>query len=98
MIVSIHAEADAELIAGSVHYARQASQQTADAFLDEFDYAVSLLTDFPGLGTPWRSGRARKFPIRRFPYSIVYYQTKARLRILAVAHQSRAPEYWTGRK
>jgi plasmid stabilization system protein ParE len=86
MIVSIHAEADAELIAGAVHYAREANRQTAEAFLDEFDHAISLLKEFPGLGTPWRGGKARKFPIRRFPYSIVYYQTPSRLRVLAVAH------------
>lgn len=49
MIVSIHAEADAELIAGAVHYAREANRQTAEAFLDEFDYPISLLTEFPGL-------------------------------------------------
>jgi toxin ParE1/3/4 len=86
------------LIAGAVYYAREADKQTAEAFLDEFDYAISLLTEFPGLGTLWRGGKARKFPIRRFPYSIVYYQTQSRLRVLAVAHQSRTPEYWAGRK
>ena len=96
MIVSLHPEADAELIAGAVYYAQHATRKVADEFLKEFDYAVSLLREFPGLGTPWR-GRARRFPIRRFPYSVVYYQTEARLRIVAVAHQRKKPGYWIGR-
>jgi len=96
MIVSIHREADAELLAGAVYYAEHATREAAEAFLDEFDHAVSLLREFPRLGVPWR-GRARKFPLRRFPYSLIYYETGARLRIVAVAHQSRKPGYWSGR-
>ena len=65
MIVSIHPEADAELLAAAVYYAEHAGRKVADDFLAEFDHAVSLLRGFPGLGTPWR-GRARRFPVRRF--------------------------------
>ncbi|WP_295429512.1 type II toxin-antitoxin system RelE/ParE family toxin [uncultured Thiodictyon sp.] len=96
MIVSVHREADAELLAGAVYYAQHGGRTVAEAFLDEFDYAVSLLREFPQLGAPWR-GRARKFPLRRFPYSLIYYATGTRLRIVAVAHQSRKPGYWNGR-
>jgi plasmid stabilization system protein ParE len=96
VIVSIHPEADAELIAGAIHYAQNAGRDVAEQFLDEFDRAVSLLREHPGLGTPWR-GRARRFPLRKFPYSIIYYRTPERLRIVAVAHQRRMPGYWRGR-
>lgn len=96
MIVSIHPEADAELMGGAVYYAQQATRKVAEDFLDEFDYAVSLLREFPGLGAPWR-GRARRFPVRRFPYWIVYYEVGTRLRIVAVAHQQKRPGYWLGR-
>lgn len=96
MIVSVHRDADAELLAAAVFYAEHASRQVAESFLDEFDYAVSLLREYPQLGNPWR-GRTRRFPLRRFPYSLVYYETGTRLRILAVAHQRRKPGYWSGR-
>jgi plasmid stabilization system protein ParE len=96
MIVSVHPEADEELIAGAVCYAQHATRNVVEDFLDQFDYAVSLLREHPRLGTPWR-GKARRFPLRRFPCSIVYYQTPERLRIVAVAHQRRKPNYWRGR-
>jgi len=96
MIVSVHPEADEELIAGAVYYAQHATRKVAEDFLNEFDYAVSLLREFPGLGTPWR-GQARRFPLRRFPYSVVYYETPERLRVVAIAHQRRKPGYWRGR-
>jgi len=36
--------------------------------------------------------------LRRFPYSIIYYTKAEELRVVALAHHSRKPEYWTGRK
>jgi plasmid stabilization system protein ParE len=96
MIVSVHPEAEEELIAGATYYARHATSKVAKDFLDEFDYAVSLLRNFPGLGTP-RQGKARRLPLRRFPYSVVYYETADRLRVVAIAHHRRKPGYWRGR-
>jgi plasmid stabilization system protein ParE len=42
--------------------------------------------------------RARRFLLRRFPYSIVYIQLDAEIRILAVAHTSREPGFWRTRR
>lgn len=39
----------------------------------------------------------RTLLVGRFPYKIVFREFGHRLVILAVAHQSRAPEYWHGR-
>jgi hypothetical protein len=36
--------------------------------------------------------------MRRFPFSIVYSVGGDNLRVLAVAHQSRRPRYWRGRR
>jgi plasmid stabilization system protein ParE len=96
MIVSLHPEADEELIAAAVHYARHASRRVAADFLDQFDRAIALLQEYPRLGTPWR-GEVRRFPLRRFPYSVVYSETAERLRVVAVAHQHRRPGYWRDR-
>jgi len=55
-----------------------------------------LLRQYPEIGSPWR-GALRRLPIRRFPHSIVYYQSGDVLRIVAMAHQERKPGYWRGR-
>jgi len=38
MIVSVHRDADAELLAAAVFYAEHASRQVAESFLDEFEW------------------------------------------------------------
>jgi len=41
--------------------------------------------------------RVRKFPLRRFPYSIVFIELDDEIRVLAIAHGSRQPRYWRPR-
>ena len=96
MIVTIHPEAEAELIDSAAYYAREAGQSLGEAFIAEFSRTVTLLLDHPRLGTEWR-GQLRRFPMRRFPYSVVYQETKNALRIIALAHHSRRPGYWRSR-
>ncbi len=96
MRVSLHPDADAELSAAAVYYARNAGKPVAERFLAEFDRAVELLRERPGLGIPWHAG-TRKLPLRKFPYNVVYYERRGGARILAVAHQRRLPGYWRDR-
>lgn len=96
MIISTHPLADEELVAGAVHYAKEASARIAERFIAEFERSVQLMQEFPDIGAPWREP-IRRLPIRRFPYSIVYYHSGEVLRILAIAHQKRKPGYWRGR-
>lgn len=59
-------------IAGALDFcAEQAGMAVAMRFLDEFERVAQLLVDHPGFGTPTTSGR-RVFPLRVFPYSVVY--------------------------
>jgi hypothetical protein len=37
---------------------------------------------------------ARRVPVPRFPYSIVYLMANDAIRVLAFAHQRRKPNYW----
>jgi len=94
--VSLHPEADTELLEAAVYYAEAAGKPVAEHFLAEFDRAVELLRERPGLGTSSHAG-TRKLPLRKFPFNIVYYERRGRLRILAVAHQRRRPAYWRDR-
>ena len=40
---------------------------------------------------------ARKVPVKRFPYHVVYLSWESAIRILAFAHNSREPGYWLSR-
>ena len=96
MKVSLAAQAELELTESAAYYAKHANVEVAAAFITEFDRSANLLAANPGLGSIWR-GRIRRLPLRRFPYSIVYYLREADVRILAVAHQRRKPGFWKGR-
>jgi len=40
---------------------------------------------------------ARRVPVSRFPYHVVYLEWESVIRILAFAHDSREPGYWHSR-
>lgn len=93
---SVGPEADLELTDEAVLYAREGGAELGFAFITEFERALELLCAYPELGAPWRN--RRRFPLRRFPYSIIYYIKDDELRVVALAHHRRKPEYWAGRK
>jgi toxin ParE1/3/4 len=97
MIPSVSPEADWELSEGAVFYAREANAEVGLAFILEYERALALLCGNPYLGALWRNGR-RRFPLRKVPYSIVYYVRGEELRVIALAHHRRWPSYWSGRK
>lgn len=97
MTPSVSPEADWELTEGTVFYAREANAEVGLAFVLEYERALALLCEHPHLGASWRNGRHR-FPLRKFPYSIVYYIHGEELRVIALAHHRRRPSYWSGRK
>jgi toxin ParE1/3/4 len=96
MTPSVSEEAEFELSDAAGYYAQEGNAALGLAFIDEFEHALSLLCTQPQLGAPWRT--RRRFPLRRFPYSIIYYTAGDSLRVVALAHHRRAPHYWTGRK
>jgi plasmid stabilization system protein ParE len=58
---------------------------------------AKLLVKHPSLGTPTTRGR-RTFPLKVFPYSVVYRKLESSIRILIVRHQHRKPGYAGGRR
>ena len=97
MTPSVSPEADGELSEGAIFYTRQANAEVGLAFILEYERALALLCAHPHLGAPWRNNR-RRFPLRKFPYSVIYYIRDEELRVIALAHHRRKPSYWTGRK
>ncbi len=94
--VQYHPLADRELTATAVFYHSQAVGLGAD-FLGEARHAEQLLIEYPGAGRSLR-GELRRFPLRRFPYDLIYEPRGGALWILAVAHQRRKPGYWAERR
>ena len=77
-------------------YRQVASPLVATRFLDEFERVATLLVENPGFGTPVDELR-RVYPLRTFPYSVIYKQTGETIRVLVVRHQHRIPSYGRSR-
>jgi toxin ParE1/3/4 len=97
MTPSVSPEADRELTDAAPYYADESGKELGLAIILEFERTLALLCREPSLGAPWGKGR-RRFPMRRFPYSIIYYVNGNDLRVIAIGHHRRRPSYWTGRK
>ena len=96
MIASVGPEADLELTESAVFYAREAGTDVGFAFILEYERSLAHLCDHPYLGAPWKSDR-RRFPLQKFPFSIIYYVRGEELRVIAIAHHRRKPAYWIAR-
>jgi len=46
---------------------------------------------------PSHNHETRKAVLQRFPYSLYYVEESDFISIVAIAHQSRDPDYWIGR-
>lgn len=92
MNYSLHPSAEQDIADALDFYAEQAAPLVAERFLDEFERVAKLLVEHPGLGTTIARGR-RVFPLRVFPYSVVYRILATEIRILIVRHQHRRPGY-----
>ncbi|MBK8889569.1 MAG: type II toxin-antitoxin system RelE/ParE family toxin [Dechloromonas sp.] len=68
----------------------------AAGFLDDFEHTLALLKSYPEIGEPGGSN-TRRLIFQRYPYTVVYRSKDKTQEIVAIAHHSRQPEYWTGR-
>jgi len=94
---SLHQGAEQDIADALDFYTEQAGLLVAQRFLDEFERVAKLLVMHPGFGTPTTKGR-RVFPLRVFPYSVVYRSFEAGIRIIVVRHQHRKPGYGGARR
>ena len=96
MNYSFHAGAEQDVTDAQDFYVQNAGVPVATRFLDELQHVIQLLLQHPGLGTPTTKNR-RVFPLKAFPYSVVYRTQGEQLRILIVRHQSRKPGFASNR-
>jgi toxin ParE1/3/4 len=88
-------EAEADYRSAIDFYARD-SKEVARSLAGEFRAVIALLRERPLIGTPYIEGTRRKV-FARFPFSVIYDVHEDRVGVIAVAHHSRDPEYWTDR-
>lgn len=93
--IGIHPKAIAEARAALQWY-RARSPAAADAFLSEIDHAIDQIAEAPDRWPNYVQG-TRRYPLHRFPYSVVYRKQDQTVQIIAVAHGRRKPGYWKTR-
>jgi toxin ParE1/3/4 len=97
MKVSVASLALEELQLAAEFYAERGGNELGLAFVAEFERVANIIASNPMMGSQFRKSR-RFYPFRRFPYSVFYYISENdELRIVAIAHQNRRPNYWAKR-
>ena len=94
--IRLHPAARREIRRAFEWYLQEASARVATRFLDDFEDTLALLKTHPKIGEPGGS-RTRRLIFQHYPYTLVYRSKDNTLEIVAIAHHSRQPEYWTGR-
>lgn len=93
VIISSAAEID---YTESLKWYAERSINAADDFDAEFDRALTRIAADPKQ-FPMCDQRHHFFLLRRFPFRIIYRIDASAIVIIAVAHASRSPEYWSSR-
>jgi toxin ParE1/3/4 len=99
-LVRFEEEAEAEYRAAARWYERRRAGLGAE-FLDGVDATLSRIAQLPDAGAPVNGIpadlRVRRAPVPRFPYHAMYLESDGVIRVLAIAHDRRKPDYWRGR-
>ena len=93
--VKYHRLAASELVESALYYESR-REFLGGSFLNFVDEALAGIQTNPAWGNPGKF-HTRSWKVRRFPYRIVYLEQSARIWIVAVAHLSRKPGYWSAR-
>ena len=72
------------------------SAEAANAFEAEFDRAIRAIAADPER-FPNCDERHRFCLLQRFPFRIIYRTILDKVIVIAVAHSSRSPDYWSNR-
>ena len=97
MRVAFNPDALAEAEEAARWYRANGGTDTARAFAQELRRIVSLASSQPGIGSAGLRDTFRLY-FKRFPYTLVFRIEGDTLRVIALAHQSRRPGYWVGRR
>lgn len=96
----IEPEAERELEEAALRYEAE-RPGLGHRFIEGVAATLDRIRRFPMAGAPVphlaEDVPARRAPVKRFPYHVVYLTTTEAVRVLAFAHVRRRPGYWLGR-
>ena len=95
MNYSFHPHAEKELEEVENYY-DNIREELGDRLRAEIEKAISRILDFPNAWQQLSPGIRRR-PLKTFLYGIVYRVKPEEIRILAVMHLHREPNYWAYR-
>ena len=78
-------------------YFESQAEGLGERFLVEIDKVVRDIADMPTLWPITKYGIRKRIIVSPFPYSIHYKIVRGEIVIIAIAHQSREPDYWKDR-
>lgn len=96
MRLVVHPMAQRELDAALRWSTKHFGAPAAARLRARFQQAGEVLIREPEIGTP-TARSARKLPLGRVPYTIIYRVVGDTITVIALAHQRRRPRYWQGR-
>jgi len=101
VIFRIHEQARAEAIEAAERYAIERTG-LGDKFTDYVNSTLQKIERSPHrfakLETVKIEGEIRRVLLPKFPYLVIYEVHDDLVNVLAVAHASRRPDYWTDRR
>lgn len=74
----------------------QARMGLGETFFDDVQRSIDTVRERPMIGEEVDYGFRRTL-VHRFPFTIIYAIEDKEIVVVAVAHQSRSPDYWKGR-
>lgn len=80
----------------AIDYYQERSQRAASNFLKDYENSLNHILNFPE-GAPIKEKLVRARSLLHFPFTIHYMFHDNIVHIVAVAHQSRHPDYWKDR-
>ena len=93
-----HPQAEKDFLEALRFYRERQSNDVARDFEAEVRRRAGLLLRHPEIAPTIGPKHVRRLVLDRFPFNLHYVIASDVIRILAVAHQSRRPGYWSGRR
>ena len=93
--VQFHEEASTDIEAAFEWYFVR-GEWAAARFLQAMDEGVRNIAESPARW-PLADSGTRKYLLGTFPFALIYRELSSCVQIIAVAHTSRRPGFWTGR-
>ena len=95
MKYSFHEAAEREFFS-AIEYYEECQPDLGLRFSEEVYATIERICKYPNAWTPIDT-KTKRCLTNKFPYGILYRITEKNIRIMAVMHLHRKPDYWTDR-